>query len=46
MKLKYLLPIAFIALFFSCSTDNDDDAIVNETEGLELFQLLLTTTKP
>lgn len=41
MKLKYLLPIAFIALFFSCSTDNDDDAIVNETEGLELIQTII-----
>lgn len=41
MKLKYLLPIAFIALFFSCSTDNDDDAIVNETEDLELIQTII-----
>ncbi|WP_179318962.1 hypothetical protein [Winogradskyella helgolandensis] len=45
MKLKYLLPIAFIALFFSCSTDNDDDAIVNETEGLELIQTIFNNNQ-
>jgi hypothetical protein len=39
MKLKYVLPIAFIALFFSCSTDDDNDAsIVNEVEDLLLIQ--------
>ena len=42
MKLKYLLPIAFIALFFSCSTDDDDNTIiVNEVEGLELIQTII-----
>ena len=42
MKLKYLLPIAFIALFFSCSTDDDDNTtIVNEVEGLELIQTIV-----
>lgn len=37
MKLKYIIPILFIALFtFSCSTDDDDNnQIINETEGLK-----------
>jgi hypothetical protein len=42
MKLKHLLPIAFIALFFSCSTDNEDDSsTINEVEGLELIQTII-----
>lgn len=41
MKLKYILPIAFIALFFSCATDDDDNSsIINEVEGLELIQTI------
>ncbi|WP_178987272.1 hypothetical protein [Winogradskyella schleiferi] len=41
MKLKYLIPIACIALFFSCSTDTDDDpTTINEVEGLELIQTI------
>ena len=41
MKLKYLLSIAFITLFFSCSTDNDNDSSeVNEIEGLALIQTI------
>jgi hypothetical protein len=42
MKLKYLLPFAFIALFFSCSTDDDiDTSIVNEVEDLLLIQEII-----
>ncbi|MBF8149859.1 hypothetical protein ITJ86_08100 [Winogradskyella sp. F6397] len=42
MKFKYILPIAFIALFFSCSTDDDNDATqINEVEGLELIQTII-----
>jgi len=42
MKLKYILPIAFIALFFSCSTDDDNTpTVVNEIEGLELIKTIV-----
>lgn len=42
MKLKYILPIACIALFFSCSTDDDNNPpTVNEVEGLELIQSII-----
>ncbi|WP_299112411.1 hypothetical protein [uncultured Winogradskyella sp.] len=39
MKLKYLSPIVFLALIFSCSTDdNNDSNPVNEVEGLLLIK--------
>lgn len=42
MKLKYILPIAFITLFFSCSTDDDNNSkVINEVEGLELIQTIV-----
>lgn len=45
MKLKYILPIVFIALFtVSCSTDDDADIILNEVEGLKKIQDLTNTT--
>lgn len=45
MKLKYILPIVFIALFtVSCSTDDDADIILNEVEGLKKIQELTNTT--
>ncbi|RXJ50086.1 hypothetical protein [Gelidibacter gilvus] len=45
MKLKYIIPILFIALFtMSCSTDDDSDIILNEVEGLKKIQDLTNTT--
>ena len=45
MKLKYIIPILFIALFtVSCSTDDDSDMILNEVEGLKKIQDLTNTT--
>ncbi len=45
MKLKYIIPILFIALFtVSCSTDDDSDIILNEVEGLKKIQDLTNTT--
>lgn len=41
MKLKYILPIAFIALFFSCSSNDDNTTTINEIEGLELIQTII-----
>jgi hypothetical protein len=42
MKLKYIVPIAIIALFFSCSTDDDNNPIpVNEVADLELIQTIV-----
>ena len=45
MKLKYIIPILFIALFtFSCSTDDDSEEVLNEIEGLKKIQDLTNTT--
>lgn len=46
MKLKYILPILFIALFASCSSndDNDDAVVIPETEGLIKVQDISNTT--
>lgn len=45
MKLKYILPILFIAsLATSCSTNTDDEKIVNEIEGLIKIQDLTNST--
>lgn len=45
MKLKYILQILFIALLAtSCSTDNDDEIIINEIEGLVKIQDLSNST--
>lgn len=46
MKLKYILPILFIALFnVSCSSDDDNsDTIINEVEGLKKVQELANST--
>ncbi|GGW58919.1 hypothetical protein DFQ11_101979 [Winogradskyella epiphytica] len=42
MKFKYIVPIAFIALFSSCSSDDDNiTPTVNEVEGLELIQIIV-----
>tara|TARA_R110002049_G_scaffold307773_2_gene509425 strand:- start:11721 stop:12566 length:846 start_codon:yes stop_codon:yes gene_type:complete len=39
MKLIYIVPILSLAFFAtSCSTDNDDDAVVNEVAGLVKIQ--------
>ncbi|WP_336068085.1 MULTISPECIES: hypothetical protein [Mesoflavibacter] len=41
MKLKYLLPIVCFTLFFSCSTDdNDDTMLINEVENLQLIKTI------
>jgi hypothetical protein len=45
MKFKYILPILFIAILAtSCSSDNDDDIIINEIEGLIIVQDLSNST--
>ncbi|WP_027124746.1 hypothetical protein [Gelidibacter mesophilus] len=45
MKLKYILPILFTALFtVSCSSDDDTDPIINEVEGLFKIQELTNDT--
>ena len=45
MKFKYILPILFIAILVtSCSSDNDDDIIINEIEGLIKVQDLSNST--
>ena len=45
MKLKYIIPILFIALFtFSCSTDDDSEEVLNEIEGLKKIQDLTNST--
>ncbi len=44
-KLKYILPILFvITLFTSCSSDDDDPVIINETEGLTKVQEFTNAT--
>ncbi len=45
MKLKYILPILFIAILAtSCSSDNDDNIVINEIEGLVKIQDLSNST--
>ncbi|GAA4289671.1 hypothetical protein [Aestuariibaculum suncheonense] len=45
MKFSHILPILFITLFSaSCSTDNDDDLIINELENLIKVQNLVNDT--
>ncbi|EGV44051.1 hypothetical protein BZARG_1495 [Bizionia argentinensis JUB59] len=47
MKLKYILPVLFIALFAtSCSTDDTDeiDSVTNEVEGLTIVEELTNDT--
>src|SRR5690606_14640757 len=45
MKLKYIIPILFIALFtVSCSSDDDSDTIINEVENLKKIQELTNAT--
>lgn len=45
MKLKYIIPVLFIALFaVSCSDDNESDPIINEVEGLSKIQDLVNAT--
>jgi hypothetical protein len=45
MKLKYILAILFFAILAtSCSTNNDDEKIVNEIEGLIKIQDLTNST--
>lgn len=45
MKFKYILPILFIAILAtSCSSDNDDDIIINEIEELIKVQDLSNST--
>jgi hypothetical protein len=45
MKLKYIIPILFIALFtVACSSDDDSDAIINEVENLKKIQELTNAT--
>ena len=45
MKLKFIIPILFVAQFIvSCSTDDDTDPIFNEIEGLHKIQELTNAT--
>lgn len=42
MKLKFLVPFVCIAMFFSCSTDDDNNTSNNdEVEGLQLIQTIV-----
>lgn len=45
MKFKYIVSILFVALFAtSCSTDDNDESIINEVEGLVKIQEITNST--
>lgn len=44
MKTLRLLPLLFLALLFSCSSENNEDPLINELEGLNKIQEISNET--